>query len=197
MNPLVLAACAKVSRPCDELPASSDPGDRDRSGRTGAADSSRPMGVRLFSLSQGLRGPVQHALGDDRFHRTERRDPRDSRQQSSRGQAAASSEKDSDPRRDDARARCCSTPAASIMAAARIARTQTRVGINITYNVSWLRQEENQYLSVPLEIARTLAGRSAAPDGLRARRLRARLCRRLARSDRSRAPGPEAHRLLS
>jgi ectoine hydroxylase-related dioxygenase (phytanoyl-CoA dioxygenase family) len=32
----------------------------------------------------------------------------------------------------------------------------TRVGINITYNVSWLRQEENQYLSVPLEVARTL-----------------------------------------
>ena len=31
-----------------------------------------------------------------------------------------------------------------------------RSGINITYNVSWLRQEENQYLSVPLEIARTL-----------------------------------------
>jgi len=33
---------------------------------------------------------------------------------------------------------------------------ETRAGINITYNVSWLRQEENQYLSVPLEIARTL-----------------------------------------
>src|SRR5439155_719737 len=33
---------------------------------------------------------------------------------------------------------------------------ETRVGINITYNVSWLRQEENQYLAVPLEIARTL-----------------------------------------
>jgi ectoine hydroxylase-related dioxygenase (phytanoyl-CoA dioxygenase family) len=32
----------------------------------------------------------------------------------------------------------------------------TRTGINITYNVSWLRQEENQYLAVPLEIARTL-----------------------------------------
>ncbi len=32
----------------------------------------------------------------------------------------------------------------------------TRVGINITYNLSWLRQEENQYLSVPLDIARTL-----------------------------------------
>ena len=33
---------------------------------------------------------------------------------------------------------------------------QTRIGINITYNLSWLRQEENQYLAVPLEIARTL-----------------------------------------
>jgi ectoine hydroxylase-related dioxygenase (phytanoyl-CoA dioxygenase family) len=32
----------------------------------------------------------------------------------------------------------------------------TRAGINITYNLSWLRQEENQYLSTPPEIARTL-----------------------------------------
>jgi ectoine hydroxylase-related dioxygenase (phytanoyl-CoA dioxygenase family) len=32
----------------------------------------------------------------------------------------------------------------------------TRYGLNITYNCAWLRQEENQYLSVPLEIARTL-----------------------------------------
>lgn len=32
----------------------------------------------------------------------------------------------------------------------------TRTGLNITYNVSWLRQEENQYLSVPLEVARDL-----------------------------------------
>jgi Phytanoyl-CoA dioxygenase (PhyH) len=32
----------------------------------------------------------------------------------------------------------------------------TRRGINITYSVSWLRQEENQYLAVPLETARTL-----------------------------------------
>lgn len=30
-----------------------------------------------------------------------------------------------------------------------------RTGVNITYNVSWLRQEENQYLSVPIEVART------------------------------------------
>ena len=32
----------------------------------------------------------------------------------------------------------------------------TRVGLNITYNVAWLRQEENQYLSVPHEVAETL-----------------------------------------
>src|SRR5882672_11807977 len=31
-----------------------------------------------------------------------------------------------------------------------------RCGLNVTYSVSWLRQEENQYLSVPAEIARTL-----------------------------------------
>ena len=33
---------------------------------------------------------------------------------------------------------------------------ETRIGINLTYARSWLRQEENQYLSVPLEVARTL-----------------------------------------
>ncbi|MEO1058175.1 MAG: phytanoyl-CoA dioxygenase family protein [Actinomycetota bacterium] len=32
----------------------------------------------------------------------------------------------------------------------------TRRGLNITYNVSWLRQEENQYLSVPPEVAAEL-----------------------------------------
>jgi ectoine hydroxylase-related dioxygenase (phytanoyl-CoA dioxygenase family) len=32
---------------------------------------------------------------------------------------------------------------------------QVRTGVNITYNLSWLRQEENQYLSVPIELART------------------------------------------
>ncbi len=32
----------------------------------------------------------------------------------------------------------------------------TRIGLNITYNVGWLRQEENQYLSVPREVAETL-----------------------------------------
>ncbi len=31
-----------------------------------------------------------------------------------------------------------------------------RCGLNITYAVSWLRQEENQYLSVPLDVAREL-----------------------------------------
>ncbi len=34
--------------------------------------------------------------------------------------------------------------------------SDTRIGLNITYNVSWLRQEENQYLTVPLDVAKTL-----------------------------------------
>ncbi len=33
---------------------------------------------------------------------------------------------------------------------------ETRMGLNITYDVAWLRQEENQYLSVPPEVAATL-----------------------------------------
>jgi len=33
---------------------------------------------------------------------------------------------------------------------------EIRCGINITYNVAWLRQEENQYLTTPREIAREL-----------------------------------------
>src|SRR5205085_2783137 len=32
---------------------------------------------------------------------------------------------------------------------------ETRYGINITYARSWLRQEENQYLTVPHDVART------------------------------------------
>ena len=32
-----------------------------------------------------------------------------------------------------------------------------RVGLNITYSLAWLRQEENQYLSCPPEIAKTLS----------------------------------------
>jgi ectoine hydroxylase-related dioxygenase (phytanoyl-CoA dioxygenase family) len=38
--------------------------------------------------------------------------------------------------------------------------TEVRYGLNITYAVSWLRQEENQYLSVPADVARTF------PDAL-------------------------------
>ena len=32
----------------------------------------------------------------------------------------------------------------------------TRLGVNVDYTLGWLRQEENQYLSVPLEVAATL-----------------------------------------
>lgn len=37
-----------------------------------------------------------------------------------------------------------------------------RIGLNITYTLGWLRQEENQYLACPPEVARTL------PHGLQA-----------------------------
>jgi ectoine hydroxylase-related dioxygenase (phytanoyl-CoA dioxygenase family) len=33
---------------------------------------------------------------------------------------------------------------------------EVRYGVNLTYAVSWLRQEENQYLAVPHDVARTL-----------------------------------------
>ncbi len=33
---------------------------------------------------------------------------------------------------------------------------QVRIGLNITYNLAWLRQEENQYLATPREVAKTL-----------------------------------------
>ncbi len=33
---------------------------------------------------------------------------------------------------------------------------EVRIGLNITYDRAWLRQEENQYLSVPREVAETL-----------------------------------------
>ena len=32
--------------------------------------------------------------------------------------------------------------------------TSDRIGVNLTYTLGWLRQEENQYLSCPPEIAR-------------------------------------------
>ncbi len=34
-----------------------------------------------------------------------------------------------------------------------------RVGVNITYSIGWLRQEENQYLTVPADVARELPER--------------------------------------
>ncbi len=40
--------------------------------------------------------------------------------------------------------------------AARTGPTGVRNGVNITYCVGWLRQEENQYLSVPPDVAREL-----------------------------------------
>ena len=64
----------------------------------------------------------------------------------------------------------------------------TRVGVNITYSVAWLRQEENQYLSVPPEVAASCPIDLQRLLGLRPWRLRARLRRRPARPARRRAP---------
>jgi ectoine hydroxylase-related dioxygenase (phytanoyl-CoA dioxygenase family) len=44
---------------------------------------------------------------------------------------------------------------------------ETRMGINVGYTLSWLRQEENQYLSCPPEIARTLPDDLAKLAGYR------------------------------
>jgi ectoine hydroxylase-related dioxygenase (phytanoyl-CoA dioxygenase family) len=40
-----------------------------------------------------------------------------------------------------------------------------RIGLNLTYTLGWLRQEENQYLSCPPEIARTLTPQMQALIG--------------------------------
>jgi ectoine hydroxylase-related dioxygenase (phytanoyl-CoA dioxygenase family) len=34
---------------------------------------------------------------------------------------------------------------------------QPRLGLNVNYNCAWLRQQENQYLAIPNEIAATLS----------------------------------------
>jgi ectoine hydroxylase-related dioxygenase (phytanoyl-CoA dioxygenase family) len=39
---------------------------------------------------------------------------------------------------------------------ANVTEDETRIGVNITYNLGWLRQEENQYLAVSRECAATL-----------------------------------------
>ena len=52
-----------------------------------------------------------------------------------------------------------------------------RIGINVGYSLGWLRQEENQYLACPPEIARTLPEGLLRLMGYRPRRSRARLRR--------------------
>ncbi len=63
---------------------------------------------------------------------------------------------------------------------------EVRIGLNITYNLAWLRQEENQYLATPLKVAQTLPIELLRLMGYAARRLRAWLRRRPAGSHRGR-----------
>ena len=73
--------------PGGELPAAPHPDHRDRAGPGCAADPPRSVGLRLLSVPERLRRPVQHDLGDDRLHRDERRHARDPGQQPPRRQA--------------------------------------------------------------------------------------------------------------
>ncbi len=65
--------------------------------------------------------------------------------------------------------------------------SERRLGINVGYTLSWLRQEENQYLACPPEVARTIDEDLAKLIGYRQGRVRARVLRRPARSDGGRA----------
>ena len=69
---------------------------------------------------------------------------------------------------------------------------ETRMGLNITYDVGWLRQEENQYLSVPHDVAATLPDDLLRLMGYRTGAYALGLHRRRTRPDRS---DPRRHRL--
>ena len=60
-----------------------------------------------------------------------------------------------------------------------------RLGINVGYTLAWLRQEENQYLACPPEVARELPVELAQARRLQPGRVRARLLRRPAGPARS------------
>jgi ectoine hydroxylase-related dioxygenase (phytanoyl-CoA dioxygenase family) len=50
----------------------------------------------------------------------------------------------------------CSIPARSFTGSAKNKSDRVRQAINITYAVGWVRQEENQFLSTPIEVAKAL-----------------------------------------
>ena len=153
-HPLALGTARGVPRARHEHPAAPDPGHRHRPGRDGAADPPRPVGLRLLPLPPGLRGPVQHDLGADRLHRGQRGHPGGRREQPRPGRTRRSDPTTPNPPRW--------ARLGAVLFGQRVPRRRrqrsdaTRIGLNITYNVAWLRQEENQYLSVPREVAETL-----------------------------------------
>ena len=107
----------------------------------------------FFSFPTGLRGAGEHDVGDERLHRGERRE-------TSFPAVIA---------RPTARYTEADTVGAEMRSGSVVLYTGSvyhggganrsdavRVGMNVDYNVGWLRQEENQYLAVPIEVARTL-----------------------------------------
>ena len=137
---------------------------------------------------------MQHDLGHDRLHRGERGDPRRCPGSNLADDRLQFRREDSIPAEMEKGSVLFYTGSVYHGGAANRSDA-VRMGLNLTYVVSWLRQEENQYLSVPREDRRHPRRAAAAPDGLRARRLRPRLHRRPARSDRGDPTRPREGRL--
>jgi ectoine hydroxylase-related dioxygenase (phytanoyl-CoA dioxygenase family) len=145
------------------------------------------MGVRLLSVSQRVRGAVQHHLGQTDF--TEDNGATRVVVGSNHAEDGVVFEH-SDTEPAEMEKGSALFYSGSVYHGGGANQTDaTRIGVNITYNVAWLRQEENQYLSVPREVAATLPVELAPTDGIRPGRVCTGLYRRSARSDRSGAPG--------
>ena len=171
----------------DELPAAPDAGDRHRPRRAGVSSCTATSGRSTSSpFPQGyevechtmwamtdfteLNGATRVIPGShqwaDKLRPHVRRDGR--------------------PRRCR-RARCSSTSGSVYHGGGANRSDEHRLGINVGYTLAWLRQEENQYLACPPDVAREIAGRARQAHRLQPGRVRAGLLRRPAGSDRSRA----------
>ena len=195
LDPLVRAMCDAVLLPnCERYQLHLTQVIRIMGGQAGPADPSRPLGVGRPAARAGA--AAEHDLGAVAVHVRERGDAggarldRLARQARGRGRTRSAT-----PRWTPAR--CCSTAARCSTAAGRTRPTSDRIGLNITYALGWLRQEENQYLACPPEIARTLDPELQDADRLPDRPVRARLLHAAAAARRGpgdRRPGVGAAR---
>ena len=137
------------------LPTAPRTGDPHHAGSGSAADPPRPLGVGRPAA--WARAAAQHDLGAHPVHagpRTARR--RGSWRAPSTGPTTA-------PRRPEEIGHAEMDVGSVLVYTGTVfhgggANTtdHDRIGLNITYALGWLRQEENQYLSCPPDVARTL-----------------------------------------